>query len=128
MLVTVGITTNRRGRKTHRHVNGWAACGAGRIIAAPRPIADGDRLCRRCAKHLHTLLTWEIDDMRRKGLSTRAAMLEGYVDSGRSPAELAERCEFVTQLRNRLLASWARQEAPRPLRVAGRREDAPALF
>jgi len=128
MLVTVGITTNHKSHKVHRHLNGWAACGAGRLIQSPRPVADGDQLCRRCAKHLHTLLLWEIDDMRRKGCTTLVSMLEKFVDSGKSPAELAERDAFRAKLGARLVARWADQERAKPLPVVDRYAGTLTLF
>jgi hypothetical protein len=128
MLITIGTVTTRKGHKVHRHVNGWAACGAGRLIESPRFIAEGDQLCRRCAEHLRTALIWEIDDMDRKRCTARADMLRRFMDSGESPAFLVERQEFFAELDARLAASWERQTQPRPLLVVDRYEDILTLF
>lgn len=117
MLVTIGITTVRRGCRVHRHVNGWAACGAGRLITDPRPIAAGDRLCRKCARHLHSTLLMEIDDMRRKRCVARAEMLDRFLDSGMSTAELAERESFLSRLGADLTLAWSQQTQPKRIRV-----------
>jgi hypothetical protein len=110
MLVTVGITTIRKGHKVHRHINGWSACGSGRLIAPARPVAQGDQLCRKCARHLETRLSWEIDDMRRRKCLARAVMLEAFIDSAKSVSELSDRDAFFAELRTSLVKNWPQRE------------------
>jgi len=113
MIIMVGTVTTRTGHKVHRTINGWATCGAGKLIAPPRHVADGDQLCQRCATHLHTAIVWETDDMRRRGNLARVAILERFRDSGRSTAELAAREALIAKVRAQITASWETQTTPK---------------
>jgi hypothetical protein len=125
MLVTVGIVTTRTGHKVHRHVNGWAACGAGKLIQTPRFVSEGDQLCRRCSTHLHASIEQELDNLRRRNYHSRADMLDKFLDSAASAAELEERKNFFANLHANLQASWSPKETRL---VAYADDDAPTLF
>lgn len=117
MIIVVGVVTTRKGHKVHRVHNGWAACGAGRLIAPSRHVNDGDQLCQRCAPHLHTAMVWEVDDMRRRGNLARVAMLETFRDSGLSMARREARRALIDDVNARITASLERQAQPRIIPV-----------
>lgn len=113
MIIVVGVVTTHKGHKVHRTHNGWAACGAGKLITPPRHVADGDQLCQRCATHLHTAIVWEIDDMRRRGNLARVAMLEMFRESGMSAAQRAAREALIAEISAKVAASWERHAQPK---------------
>lgn len=112
MIIIVGTVSTRKGHKVHRCINGWAACGAGKLNAAPRNVRDDDQLCQRCAPHLHTAIVWEIDDMRRRGNLARVATLETFRDSGMSATQHAAREALIAEISASVVASWQQQARP----------------
>lgn len=104
-MITIGFASARSGRKAHRHCNGYAMCGAGRLVEAPRGIADGDVLCRHCARHIVPLLDWEIDGLqRRRGpeCRRRVTMLARFVESSRKIDEVHAEAIEVDVIRSGL--------------------------
>lgn len=121
-MITVGFASTRTGRKAHRHCNGYAFCGAGKLIGAPREIADGDQMCRRCANWLTSQLAFEIDSLDRRmhaaaWRSSRPAIqqqlirLNRFVESGRTIDDIHAEAIELDGMRSILAARFDAMEA-----------------
>lgn len=117
-MITVGQTSTRKNHRVHLHANGWAICGAGRLLTGTSHIlgdADAGRICKTCSR-IRPLSTWimvERDNMDARRMSGRARMLDTILDSLATPAEISEREAFFAEM-TRMLT----QPSASPARVA----------
>jgi hypothetical protein len=121
-MITVGFASTRTGRKAHRHANGYAFCGAGRLIEAPREIADGDQLCKHCAKHMTSRIDNEIERLDRRASSTRynvpraqlrarIVVLSRFIESARRMDDVHAEAIELNELRTQLVCVFDAYEA-----------------